>query len=536
MKVEIFEVFLIGIIIVVQFVAFFRTRRQINIFRNIIPEVKELSVSKVLVLSSDLDRLPPRIILESLDKYRGKVKGVPSVFLQVADANVPQDFRHEGIGKEEFELESYQQLNALPKTQVSLIESQADPNPIFTNILFSINNYLIRNRGASSDFNLIRDIVARNTDAIEEDINLSVSTPLYLGLMGTMLGIVIGLFSMPDMAQAVDAVANNGLLNEGISSLIGGVKIAMIASFTGLLLTIINSGGTFKGSRTLVEARKNEFYTFIQVELLPIINQGMAATFESLQRNLLKFNDTFSTNLTKMSGIFDANTRTILAQKELLDAIDEMKVSEMSQYNVKVLQQLDGSIKEFEKFNLSLTHVNAFVTNAQRIVERTNELLKRTENFQTIADNLNGKLTQSQQLMEFLQAHFANLEQHKEFTANAVADVGHAISDSFKDLEVHILNSSEAVKQFTVDETESLRKALSSSHTSLNNLQHLTTLTQDVSQFKDSATSQGERTRQRLDELNSKMTALLGLLAKAEEDRANQKLGARLKRIFVSGK
>ena len=85
-----------------------------------------------------------------------------------------------------------------------------------------------------------------------------------------------------------------------------------------------------------MEARKNEFYTFVQVELLPIINQGMAATFESLQRNLLKFNDTFSTNLTKMSGIFDTNTRTIMAQKELLDAIDEMKVSEMSQYNVKV--------------------------------------------------------------------------------------------------------------------------------------------------------------------------------------------------------
>lgn len=536
MKVEIFEIFLIGVIIVIQFVVFFRTRRQINIFRNIIPEIKELSVSKVLVLASDLERLPPRIILENLDKYRGKVQGTPSIFLQIADANAPKDFQHENIGSEEFELDSYQTLNALPKMQVNLIESKAEANPIFTNILFSVNNYLIRNRGASSDFNLMKDIVERNVSAVEEDINLSVSIPLYLGLMGTMLGIVIGLFSMPDMAQAVDAVANNGLLNEGISSLIGGVKIAMIASFTGLLLTIINSGGTFKGSRTLVEARKNEFYTFVQVELLPIINQGMAATFESLQRNLLKFNDTFSTNLTKMSGIFDTNTRTIMAQKELLDAIDEMKVSEMSQYNVKVLQQLDGSLKEFEKFNLSLTHVNAFVTNAQRIVERTNELLKRTDNFQTIADNLNSKLTQSQQLMEFLQSHFANLEQHKAFTANAVADVGHAISDSFKDLEVHILNSSEAVKQFTVDETESLRKALSSSSTSLNNLQHLGTLTQDVSQFKNSAASQGEGTRQRLDELNSKMTALVGLLAKAEEDRANQKIGARLKRIFVSGK
>ena len=533
MKVEIFEIFLIGIIIFIQIVVFLRTRRQISIFRNIIPKPEEISVAKIRLFLVDLERLSPRVILENIGKFKGKYQGASGIYLE--DANAAQQepphptallFEGEGDGEQE---------KTLPKTQVNIIDSKAEANPIFTNILFSLNNYLIRNRGASSDFSLMKDIVERNVSAVEEDINLSISVPLYLGLMGTMLGIVIGLFSMPDMAVAVDAQANNLLLNDGISSLIGGVKIAMIASFTGLALTIINSGGTFKGSRTLVEARKNEFYTFVQVELLPVINQGLAATLESLQRNLLKFNGEFTANLKDLSGIFASNTKTVLAQRDLLESIDKMKVSEMTQYNLTVLQQLEQSVKQFEKFNGSMANVNAFVTNSERILDRTNQLLERTENFKAIADNLSNKLDQSQQIINFVTGHLENLEQHKEFTANTVADVGHTISNSFKDLQQHILSSSEAVKQFTVDETESLRLALSGSQNSLHNLKHLPTITQEVSQFKDSATSQAESTRQRLDQLNGKMATLLELLEKTEKDRANRKLGARFKRM-ISGK
>ena len=533
MKVEVFEIFLIGIIIFIQFVVFLRTRRQISIFRNIIPKPEEISVAKIRLFLVDLERLSPRVILENIGKFKGKYQGASGIYLEDANAyqqNAPHPtallFEGEGDGEQE---------KTLPKTQVNIIDSKAEANPIFTNILFSLNNYLIRNRGASSDFSLMKDIVERNVSAVEEDINLSISVPLYLGLMGTMLGIVIGLFSMPDMAVVVDAQANNLLLNDGISSLIGGVKIAMIASFTGLALTIINSGGTFKGSRTLVEARKNDFYTFVQVELLPIINQGLAATLESLQRNLMKFNGEFTANLKDLSGIFASNTKTVLAQRDLLESIDKMKVSEMTQYNLTVLQQLEQSVKQFEKFNGSMMNVNAFVTNSERIVDRTNQLLERTENFKAIADNLSNKLDQSQQIINFVTGHLENLEQHKEFTANTVADVGHTISNSFKDLQQHILSSSEAVKQFTVDETESLRLALSGSQNSLHNLKHLPTITQEVSQFKDSATSQAESTRQRLDQLNGTMSTLLELLEKTEKDRANRKLGARFKRM-ISGK
>lgn len=509
MKIESIEILLVLVIVSVQVYVFVRTFNQIRVFKNIVPGIESVRVSQILVPATDLERLSPKEILENIDAY----KSSNVVTLQYTPAGDFDDGESSDLFFEDPENNSH-----VEKAAVNIIETDEKGNSVFEKILFSTNNYLIRNRGAASDFNLIKDIVERNTEAVEEDINSSVGVPLYLGLMGTMLGIVIGLFNMPELGAIIgDTKAMDLNLNKGIGLLIGGVKIAMIASFIGLFFTIINSGWIFKGSRSFIEARKNEFYTFVQIELLPLINQGLASTLESLQRNLLKFNNEFSTNLKGLTGIFDASRSAIREQKELLDALDRAKVSDMTRYNVAVLKQLDVSVGQFEKFNAHLTNVTQFVENSQNIVSRTNELLARTDNFKSIADNLENKLNQSQLLMEFLSAHFNKLNEHKEFTSNAVADVGHSISETFKELKVHIQNSSESVKQFTVDETELLKTALSESKTNLGNLEHLATLTSDVSQFKNSSASQGERLKHAIDDLNRNMAKSIAVLEQIEK-------------------
>ena len=263
----------------------------------------------------------------------------------------------------------------------------------------------------------------------------------------------------------------------------------------------------------------------------------MASTLESLQRNLLKFNNEFSSNLKGLTGIFDASRSAIREQKELLDALDRAKVSDMTRYNVAVLKQLDVSVGQFEKFNAYLTNVTQFVENSQNIVSRTNELLARTDNFKSIADNLENKLNQSQLLMEFLSEHFNKLNEHKEFTSNAVADVGHSISETFKELKEHIQNSSESVKQFTVDETELLKTALSESKTNLGNLEHLATLKSDVSQFKNSSATQGERLKQAIDDLNKNMAKSIAVLEQIEKHSFSNRaknISTSIKNLFKS--
>lgn len=504
MKIEFIETILVCIIVSIQIGVFARTFFKIRLFKRIIPNINSLYVTKVIVPVSELESLSPKEFLKNIDSYK-EVQ---------TDSNSDEDLNQ----YENLDLfnNSSPIFEDIEKTEVNIIEIDGKANKVFENILFSVNNYLVRNRGASSDFNLMKDIVERNTNAVEEDINLSVGTPLYLGLMGTMMGIVIALFNMPDLGVELGTEQTGKTLDEGIAMLIGGVKIAMIASFVGLMLTIINSGWVFKGSRSYSEAKKNEFYTFIQVELLPIINQGLAATLDSLQRNLLQFNKEFSSNLKGLTGVFDSNRSAIREQKELLDAIDKAKVSEMTKYNVAVLKQLDLSVGKFEKFNSFLSNTTQFVENSQLIVTKSNELLTRTDNFKTIAENLDSKLNQSQQLLTFLSEHFNKLEEHKEYTSNTVADVGHSISETFKELKEHIQNSSEAVKQFTIDETEALKNALSESKTNLVNLEHLSTLKTDVSQIKNSSATQGERLKQTIEDLNRNMAKAIVILEQIE--------------------
>jgi methyl-accepting chemotaxis protein len=530
MKIEIIETLLVCGVVSIQLYVFIKTYRQIQLFKGIIPLVDKFKVTKVLIPSSELERLSPKEILANLEIYKNAPTVAPSnsMYSSVYGDGFSSDLFDNNSTDNQIE-------NNIERAEVNIIECDVMTNYVFDKILYSVNNYLIRNRGGATDFNLIKDIVERNTDVVEEDINLSVAIPLYLGLMATMMGIVIALFNMPDLGLEFGNKEIGRKLDEGIAMLIGGVKIAMMASFIGLMLTITNSGWVFKGSRSFIEARKNDFYTFIQIELLPIINQGLASTLESLQRNLFKFNSEFSTNLSGLTGIFDANTRAIKAQKELLDTIDKAKVSEMTRYNVKVLQQLDVSVIQFEKFNRYLTNLTSLVENSQLIVNRTNELLSRTDNFKTIADNLEKRLDQSQQLLEFLSAHFNKLEEHREFTSNAVADIGHSISETFKELKEHIQNSSDYVKQFTVEEIEALKEALSSSKTNLGNLEHLATLKTDVSQFKNSSAAQGERLKQSIDDLNRNMAISIALLEQIERNSISRKakgITASLKNLF----
>src|SRR5690606_27085434 len=184
-------------------------------------------------------------------------------------------------------------------TTISLIEHKGKLSNSFKDILNAINNYLLRNKGAISDFNLIKDIVDRNIDNEEDTISSNLPIPLYLGLIGTMLGIIIGLISMPILSDSVGQETDSTMA--GVDALLAGVKIAMIASVVGLIFTTINSF-MFYSVRQKTEKRKNNFYTFIQTQLLPILSRNTASSLQTLQANLLKFNEGFTANM----GHFDS--------------------------------------------------------------------------------------------------------------------------------------------------------------------------------------------------------------------------------------
>ena len=184
---------------------------------------------------------------------------------------------------------------------------------VFTGIVDAINNYLKKNQGAA-DYSTLKDITDRQSDAVEAQIEATAPVPIYIGLCGTVLGIVLGvcvlafgggldsLLTVSDSSENLTPVvttisqatenldANKDDVGaEGIKMLLQGVGIAMLTTFIGVLLTIIGSW-THKNATGESENRKNKFLNWMQGELLPQMKHNMASTLIILQKNLAKFN------------------------------------------------------------------------------------------------------------------------------------------------------------------------------------------------------------------------------------------------------
>lgn len=499
MNIEVLEYILITIVIIFQVWSFLRTRNKVNEFKNSIPAISQLKIIDIELTNAQIQSYISDKLMGDLETYKNGE--YLENFQDDEVAEFDDDHEHQDLLNTKDHYVETQKLNKIKIVSAGKIESKT-----FVNILTSLNKYLIRNRHSTADFNLVKDIVERNTDTIEDEINLTLSTPLYLGLMGTMLGIVIGLFSMSDIFNS--KITDEGL-SESIGILLGGVKIAMGASFVGLLLTIINSSLTFRGTKYDIEVKKNQLYTFIQVELLPSLNQGIGSTFESLQRNLSKFNENFDTNLDRLSTVFDKNYESIMLQKKLVEQMDRTKVAEMTKYNVQVLKELNIAVQQFDKFNLMFGNINTYIANSYKLAETSTELLERTNNFEKIANTIQQNLSSHQELMLFLTTHFEDLKAHKTKVDEAVVNVSFGVKDTFNQLKESLILNNQSL------EAEVVKR----------NLDTKNVFNEFNNELKDSFLNQTEMFKEILEEKKSNLDQLKHLESILNELKANKNNG-----------
>lgn len=383
--------------------------------------------------------------------------------------------------------------------EITLVTTTEYENVVLSKILHSTNTYLLRNKGAVSDFNLIKDVVERNCDAVDDEINTQLPIPLYLGLMGTMLGIIVGLFFMPPFNTAT-----TNAIGDGIDVLIGGVKIAMIAGFVGLLFTVIASGFMYKGAKAKAESQKNDFYTFIQTDLLPVLSQNVTSSIYSLQTNLLKFNDTFSGNVNRFDGFLKEIYASFESQLLVLEELKNIDVAALAKLNVNVLRELRTSTKEFERFNHYLQQVNTFVDNAQKLNYQISTQLDRTHAIEEVASSIGVNVQLNRELIDLLQSDLREVDTRKQLFANAVVDVDQAISKSLEELKRHIDAQIEAIRNVTIKEEDLLEKLLKEDRGNLDELKRLS----DISDKLSEAVVANRHQNKLLDTLNESIRQL----------------------------
>lgn len=234
-----------------------------------------------------------------------------------------------------------------------------------------INLYLIKNKGELSDFEIIKNITERTCDTEIEDVETQLPIPLYLGLMGTILGIIIGIGEI--------ALKGNGFADfvahpeNHMGALMGGVAIAMCASFCGVLLTTISSWIS-KSARIEMEKRKNAFYSWIQAEFLPVLPNSSTSMLAQLERNLNRFNFTFGENIKNMQSALKQVTSTTSTQLDLMEIIDKLDVTQMAKGNVIVLKELTKSVDKFRMFGVFLDKMSEYTSKLDELSQKLYKL------------------------------------------------------------------------------------------------------------------------------------------------------------------
>ena len=406
-------------------------------------------------------------------------------------------------------------------------------NFILDVIIDSLNKYLINNKSAVSDFHLMKDIVDRNCDAKEEEIHAQIPVPLYLGLVGTMLGILIGVGFLVLGGGLNDLLnSSKGSGSKGVEVLLGGVALAMISSIFGILLTTSGSNIT-KNAKTEVEKNKNTFLSWIQAELLPNISNNTSAALVRMTHNLSNFNDTFAQNTQDLRKTLSNVNDSYQKQADLMKAINQLKIKDIATANIEVYDKLKNSTNEIGVFAEYLQNAYEYLSNIKVLNRKLDDYEKRTqvienagkffaknekwlaENFdianlevkaalERFKDSTGESLTKLQESLNGQILNFDSvMQRQQEKLQEALKITTDIVSESF-------IKTQETFEKAILDQQQALQSKLQETSKLVEELKNLTHIKEGIKDFKDAT----DRQNGKIDELAKEIRAL----AKAQND------------------
>lgn len=362
-------ILIIVVLIGFQLFILLKTHKKSKVLASVFETTTEgYKVEKYYIPKKELSSTTYDIILSDKRRYKRKGDDVETyedvVFTEAGDVD--------GLpGVPSIEKKTRIICKAKDKEEVSLISLPGE-NPLQKEINRVLNNYLIRNKGAASDYGLIKDVVERNCNSLEEEIETQTPWPLYFGLMGTMLGIIVGI---GDIAINVGFDQFVEKPEEHIGGLMGDVAMAMIVSCCGILFTTTLSFFA-KKAKSILETRKNAFYSWFQSELMPIISKENASTgLKRLEENLSKFNESFEDNVKELNATFSVVKETSGNQALLMKTLNKMDLKKMAEANIEILSRFNQTVGQLEKFN---SYINYSQTVLDDIAQRNTAISEAT--------------------------------------------------------------------------------------------------------------------------------------------------------------
>lgn len=215
------------------------------------------------------------------------------------------------------------------------------------NLIEEINHYIRKTKG-TTDFSVIQNKVERKLNMRYDQSTVFLSFPTYLGLMGTFAGVFLGIWMFLSGFDEIE-----GITDESLTNLLHGVMVSMFTSLSGLIMTTLNNGKAGY-ARKKVEEDKNEFYDFVQTELMPTLDVSMVAAITSLHETVDRFEPAFNNVITRFQTTFDSCTRAFGDNfeqnvKAVAGAVEVMgKNMDKVNKNIELQERLISTLKSSE--------------------------------------------------------------------------------------------------------------------------------------------------------------------------------------------
>ena len=211
-------------------------------------------------------------------------------------------------------------------------------------LISEINHYVAKTKG-TTDFSVIQNKVERKLNMRYDQSVAKLAFPTYIGLMGTFLGVFMGILMFIFGFNSAD-----GITDDAIKNLLIGVLVSMSTSLCGLAFTTKNNAEAGE-SRKKVEEDKNDFYDFVQTELMPSLDVSMVLAIQHLHETVDRFEPAFNGVIDRFQKTFDTCTKAFGDSFEknvtaVASAVDIMgKNMDKINQNIQLQEQLLTTLK-----------------------------------------------------------------------------------------------------------------------------------------------------------------------------------------------
>lgn len=265
-------------------------------------------------------------------------------------------------------------------------------SPTFRDIVRHTNAYLRKHQGAA-DLEVLEDMAERKTESHEDAIAANISLPLYIGLLCTFTGVIIGLIK----------IAMVGVSDSAIQSFIGGVLIGMIGSAVGLALTVV-SNFRFKESKKVRDRGLYDYVDFLRLNLIPVKSAPRETPVTELRDNLAAFHEGFANYQDHMNSSL---TDTLKLFGDLKGVFEQLRHLERG------LNGVGQALKTHEDLiEKQVTYIDNYARKADAFARKLNGHVAEVDNrVGTLVDvNIKALENSSQVAFKKMDSYLSNLQ------------------------------------------------------------------------------------------------------------------------------